>query len=351
MSGAAKRSTGRRALLRGAVGAGAGAVAAWALGGAGTAAGAARARDAAPPRHAGAGTETQAGMQADAGGVAARGSRVVSYRAGPFEVLALLDAHGPFPATARETFPEADAQDWARARRIDPDAFGPGDAWQLAFRCHAIRRPGGRVALVDSGVGPVGSPASGWAPVPGHLPEVLKTAGIAPRDVDTVVLTHLHEDHYGWTVSPQGVPLFPDARHVVQRAETAALSEDDSAQSYVVAPLRDAGLLHEIDGRVRLLRGHRTGGAVTAVPTPGHTPGHQSVLVDGGARRVVVTGDVLVHAVQLANPEVAYRLEADQPTARATRTALLSEARTHHALLATSHLNRPFLHAPPDGAH
>ncbi|MEV5981918.1 MBL fold metallo-hydrolase [Streptomyces sp. NPDC052114] len=292
---------------------------------------------------------------ADGGAARAAGGRtsgVVARRAGAFEVLALLDAHGPFPGRRQDHFAGATAADWRRAERIDPAAFGPGDTWELDFHCHAIRRPGGRVTLVDTGIGPVGSPASGWAPVPGRLPEVLGTAGIDAADVDSVVLTHLHEDHYGWAVGPDGTPMFPAARHVVQRVEIAALGENDSAMSYVVRPLRAAGLLHEVDGRARLLggpggtgpgRGH--GGAVTLVPTPGHTPGHQSVLVEGGARRIMVTGDVLVHAVQLVNPAVSYGFERDKEAARRSRERLLAEARRSRAVLATAHLNRPFVPA------
>ncbi|GAA2104412.1 MBL fold metallo-hydrolase [Streptomyces albiaxialis] len=276
-------------------------------------------------------------LDPDADAVADRG-RITVRRSGRYEVLALLDAHGPFPGRRQDEFPAADERDWARARRLDPAAFGPGDTWELDFRCYAIRRPGGRVTLVDTGVGPAGSPASDWAPVPGHLPEVLRAAGIARTDVEAVVLTHLHEDHYGWAVTPDGTPLFPDARYVIQRAEVAALSDDDSATTYVLAPLRRAGLLHQIDGRTRLLRG------VTAVPAPGHTPGHQSVLVDGG-REILITGDALVHAVQLADPAVPYRREKDQTTARTTRENLLARASAHRALLATAHLNHPFVRA------
>lgn len=309
-----KHGTDRRGVLRGAAGlAGAGVAGAW---------GGPSAYAAAPPRV----------------------RRVVARRSGPFEVLALLDAHGAFPLTAHETFPAAGEDDWARARLLDPAAFGTEDSWELDFRCYAVRRPGGRVTLVDTGVGPAGSPAAAWAPVPGQLPQVLRCAGIGRGDVDSVVLTHLHEDHYGWVVSPDGDPMFPGARHIVQAAELAALGPADSARSYVVEPLRRAGLLHEIDGRTRLLRGrHGRGGTVTAVPTPGHTRGHQSVLVDGGHRRVLVTGDVLVHAVQLVAPAVAYRLEADQAAARRTRESVLAAARRDRTLLATSHLNRPFL--------
>ncbi|MER7172880.1 MBL fold metallo-hydrolase [Streptomyces mesophilus] len=271
---------------------------------------------------------------------------VIARAAGPLEVLALLDAHGRFPGRRQDHFPDATAADWARADRIDPAAAGPDDAWNLDFRCYAIRRPGGRVTLVDTGIGHAASPAAGWAPVPGQLPTVLTEAGIAVDDVETVVLTHLHEDHYGWVVGPDGTPMFPGARHLIQRAEVTALSEDDSAMSYVIAPLRAAGLLRQVEGHTRILScGRGQAGTVTLVPTPGHTAGHQSVLVESPARHILVTGDVLVHAVQLANPGVAYRFERDQPLARTTREELLSQARRRNTLLATAHLNRAFVPA------
>ncbi len=270
--------------------------------------------------------------------------RIVTRRVGPLEVLALLDAHGPFPGRRQDHFTGADAMAWEQAERLDPAAFGPNDTWELDFRCYAIRRPSGRVTVVDTGIGPAGSPAAGWAPVPGHLPAVLAAAGINADDVDTVVLTHLHEDHYGWAVSPTGTPLFPEARHIVQHTEVAALAGNDTAMTYVVDPLRKAGLLHTINGRHQILR-HPSRAAVTAIPTPGHTPGHQSVLVDSGRDQVVVTGDVLVHAVQLADPDVTYRFEHDKNTARRTRHELLAAARRRHSLLATAHLNRPFVRA------
>jgi len=309
-------SPSRRRVLRGTTAVGVGALTAWA-GAGGT--------------HAAAVSQRRTGT-----------ARIISCHTGPFEVLALLDAHGTFPGKRQNWFPDASDADWARAEQLDPAAFGPDDTWELDFRCYAVRRPGGRVTLVDTGIGAVGSPASGWAPVPGHLPTVLGHAGIERDDVDTVVLTHLHEDHYGWTVDATGTPLFPNARHVVQRSEIASLAADDSSLAYVVEPLRRAGLLHQIDGRVSV-QGGPGHSSLTAVPTPGHTAGHQSVLVDGGQGRIMITGDVLVHAVQLAAPSVAYRLESDQVTARRTRQTLLADARDRGHLLATAHLNHPFL--------
>lgn len=282
---------------------------------------------------------------------------------GGYDVLALTDAVGTFFLPAQTTFAGASTADWDRARRVDPAAFGPDDAWRLSFRCFAVRRPGGRIMLVDLGVGPAESPAAAWAPVPGRLPLALAEADIDPDDVDLVVLTHLHEDHAGWTVGPDGQPVFRNARYVVQAAEVAALEAGGGEMvDYAVRPLRAAGQLHVVDGRM-ILAGHgagrgtpigggaasRRGDQITVVPTPGHTPGHQSVLVEGARRRMLITGDVLVHAVQLVNPAVAYRYEADQSTARQTREVLLRTAAADRAVLATAHLNEPFVAA--DACH
>jgi len=70
------------------------------------------------------------------------------------------------------------------------------------------------------------------------------------------------------------------------------------------------------------------------------------VVVTAGDDEVVVTGDVLVHAVQLANPDVAYRSEANPAVAADTRRRLLDQAHAHSARLATAHLHAAFLPIP-----
>lgn len=290
-----------------------------------------------------------AGLSTPAAGAApGTPSGLATKSTGPFQIVALLDANGPFSLTADDAFAGATERDWARARQVDPDAFGPDGAWHLDFHCFAIRLPAGGVALVDAGVGPEGSPASVWAPVPGHLFERLAEAGIERTDVRLVVLTHLHEDHFGWSVSPEGVPYFPNARYVIQRTEITALEEagDEVVLPYVVEPLRRTGQLDTVDGEVCLV--HARGGTVTAIPTPGHTPGHQSVRVRGPLRQVMITGDVLVHAVQLVAPDVRYEFEADKAVARRTRRALLDEAERRPTWLATAHLTVPFVRADPN---
>jgi glyoxylase-like metal-dependent hydrolase (beta-lactamase superfamily II) len=255
---------------------------------------------------------------------------------GGYSVVSVVDASGVLAATLAEAFPAATDEDWRAARSLDPEGFGPDGRWALDFRCVAIRRPGGAVTLVDVGVGTEGSPA-GWAPLPGRLVAALAEEDIGIDDVDTVVLTHLHEDHCGGVVSADGSPVFGSARHVVQAAELAAVRADPTIWGYAVAPLLSAGLLDEVDGRVDLAPG------IVAVPTPGHTVGHQSVVVTADDEEVVVTGDVLVHAVQLADPDVAYRAEADPALAAETRRRVFAEARRRGAYLATAHLHTGFV--------
>ncbi|TWH66486.1 metallo-beta-lactamase superfamily protein [Micromonospora olivasterospora] len=90
-----------------------------------------------------------------------------------------------------------------------------------------------------------------------------------------------------------------------------------------------------VDGEARLAP------AVRLLPTPGHTPGHQSVPVAAGDERLLVTGDLLVHAVQLVDPELAYAHEMDPATARTSRTTLL-RALPGTTTLSTPHLSAAF---------
>lgn len=257
-------------------------------------------------------------------------------RVGGATVIACEDAAGPFFRGRKEAFPDATADQWAGADKWDPQAVEAG-RWVLRFRCYAIRLDDGRTIVVDAGVGPAGSPASAWAPGPGRLPEELDAAGVAPDDVTTVVLTHLHEDHTGWAVV-EGRPFFRNARYVLQRAEYEAVT--GRARRTVVEPLAASGQLSLVDGEERLARG------VRVRHTPGHTPGHQSVLLEAGDDLLALTGDVLVHTVQLLHPEVGYAYEWDATVARATRESFLAEVAARGGVLATAHLTHPYLRLP-----
>lgn len=233
------------------------------------------------------------------------------------EVTALCDAVGPMGAAILRPLPEMFAGSWLAA----------DEPWTLHFHCYLLRDAADRLTLVDTGVGGVDSPAASWAPVPGGLVGALAAVGVAPAEISTVVLTHLHSDHASGAVAG-GAPVFGNARHVVQRAELEAAN----------GPTAD-WVLPALDGQLHVVEGDAVVAPDVRVHlTPGHTPGHQIVRVG----EVAMTGDLVLHPVQLDDPAITYVYDDDPETAARTRSEVLAALRTEHAVLATAHFGDPF---------
>ncbi|WP_327586485.1 MBL fold metallo-hydrolase [Nonomuraea sp. NBC_00507] len=234
------------------------------------------------------------------------------------EVTPLCDAVGPMGSAIRRPLAE-----------MFPDSGLRDEPWVLHFHCYLLRSAAGRLTLVDTGIGGASSPASSWAPVPGTLAGELAAAGVAPADIDTVVLTHLHSDHASGVVTDDGRPAFENARHVLQQAELDAAA--GPVLDRLLAPIK--GQLHVVEGRAEVAPG------VHVHLAAGHTPGHQIVRVGD----VAMTGDLVVHPVQLDDPGVRYLYDDDQEAAARTRAEVLDALRAERAILATAHFSEPFL--------
>jgi glyoxylase-like metal-dependent hydrolase (beta-lactamase superfamily II) len=202
------------------------------------------------------------------------------------------------------------------------------DPWVLHFHCYLLRDGAGRLTLVDTGIGGEDSLAASWAPVPGTLTGELAAAGVTPAEIGTVILTHLHSDHAGGAVADGG-PVFENARYVLQQAEV------DAAQGptldRLLTPLKDR--LHVVEGRAEVAPG------VHVHLTPGHTPGHQIARVGD----LAMTGDLVLHPVQLGDPGIRYVYDDDQDLAARTRAEVLDVLRAERATLATAHFGEPFV--------
>jgi glyoxylase-like metal-dependent hydrolase (beta-lactamase superfamily II) len=232
------------------------------------------------------------------------------------EISPLCDAYGMFPEPLETVFAGS----------------GLAGDWQLHVHCFLIRT-GGATVLVDAGTGPGWAPATQWFGRPGRLLDELETLGVAPVDVTHLVLTHLHLDHVGWVVhgpADRPEPTFPQARHVVQRAELDPERLGGLYGTHVV-PLLDAGLLDAYDGSAELLPG------VELVPTPGHTAGHQCVRLDDGTEQLIISGDAFVHPAQVDDPAIVYVYEDDATQATHSRRSLLADATRRPMVLAPAH--------------
>ncbi len=263
---------------------------------------------------------------------------------GPARVTAVLDAEGPFLTPLAEAFPGVPPELRDAAERLDPGpAATPDGQWWLAFRTYVVE-VGDRVVLVDTGAVSDTGLRPPWGPAPvAHLTDrVVEQAGVAPAEVTDVVLTHLHLDHAAGSVAASGDPAFPNARYLLQDAEVAALGPESPLRAGLVDPLRAAGQLHGCAGEVELVP-PSAGVSVRLVPTPGHTPGHQSVVIAAGAELLVLAGDVLVHALQVLNPATRYAHDTDPALAERTRVGLLDDLAERGGLLGTAHLRAPYL--------
>jgi len=162
-----------------------------------------------------------------------------------------------------------------------------GEVYEAALKPLLILTDGGEKVLVDTGIGELPESHSRLFPVKRKADETLKAQlmkhGLKPSDINIVINTHLHFDHCG------NNKLFKNARFVVQKDELNYAYQPERFQqaAYIREFFDVKGLNYEtVRGRFQVCEN------VTLIPTPGHTVGHQSVLVKGdNARNYVYCGD------------------------------------------------------------
>lgn len=166
--------------------------------------------------------------------------------------------------------------------------------------------------------------------------------------VDQVLCTHLHFDHVGWNLvpddaAPGGVrPTFPEARYLFAREELDAVDDDVRGS---VDPLMEAGLVDLIDSAAEHTLVDNAAGRIWTIPTPGHTPGHVSVMIKSAGERALITGDVFHTPLQIALPHRHASFDDEPSQATDTRRHLIDLAADADLLMLGTHF------APPTAGH
>jgi len=258
------------------------------------------------------------------------------YRVGDIEVTALLDGYTALP-TGFVLGYEADAAREATEksyRRFTPDMVN------IPVNGYVINT-GSNLILVDAGAPTLISKTLGG------LTGNLRAAGFDPANIDTVLFTHLHPDHVGALLGPDGGKAFENATFICSEAEWGfahseevkmAMPEEfrgmiDLVRQFVM-PYADNQQL--FSGEKELFTG------ITSVPLPGHTPGHTGFAIHSGGESLLIWGDVIHFAtLQFAYPDWGVVFDADPALAIETRRAMLDRASADRMAVAGMHIDFP----------
>lgn len=253
-------------------------------------------------------------------------------KVGDAEVISFTDVKMQFPWQV--FFPNVAAAELEPYRELYPECWGEvGFATDAG--CYAVRSAG-KTIVVDTGLGP--GPHPWLRNASGELLNDMKTKGLEPGDVDIVIHTHLHTDHVGWNVT-DGKPTFANARYYGPKKDWDFFNQMIAANPQIpaqVAPLHDAGKFELYDGEFTLTP------EVTTMETPGHTPGHCSVLVNSGGEKLMITGDVAHHPAQVDRTEWSPAFDVDGALSAATRKKVVDQLVADGSIAA-------FCHFPGEG--
>ena len=225
-------------------------------------------------------------------------------------------------------------------QRALEEAFQPPDELTIPITSMVVNT-GDRLILVDAGTGGLLAPTAGlWM-------ENFRAAGYTPEQVDLIVVSHFHGDHVQGIRGQDGNAVFPNAALMVPEAEWAFWMDEGQMSRApeamqgafqgvrrVFAPV--AGEVERYTGERELLPG------LTALPAPGHTPGHTAFVLASGEDRLLIWSDTTNKPeLFVRNPDWQAAFDMDGDQAAATRRRLLDMAATERMPVAGYHFPFP----------
>jgi len=270
------------------------------------------------------------------------------YKVGSFECTSVADGARTFPMP--DGFVKNVPKEQALAAAAE--SYMPKGMVTVPFNPQIINT-GSKIVLIDTGFGPTPN-----APV-GKLIPNMTAAGIDPKAIDIVVISHLHPDHANGIKLADGSLAFPNAEIKVPAQDWAFWMSDDNmarAQSNemmknyfantrkVFAGLADKVTKFDWDKEVAP--------GITALATPGHTPGHTSFVVASGNARVLLQQDVTnIPELFLRRPDWHVAYDVDPDMAAKTRHKFYDMAAAEKATVVGFHFAFPSIgHVEKDGA-
>jgi len=252
---------------------------------------------------------------------------------GDTEIITLSDGNLSLPAEfIFGPMPQDQLGAVLQSAGIDPSA-------PLTPPCNlTLLRRGDTLALFDAGSG------MSFQPTAGRLPDTLAAAGIDPYDITHVIFTHGHPDHLWGVLDDFDEPYFYEAEHMMGGVEFDYWMDDSTVSTigeeraaFAAGAKRRLDMIG--DQITRFEDGAEVIPGVTAVMTPGHTPGHMAFLISDGPYTAMVVGDAIGNDhVAFARPEWVSGSDQDLQMGAATRQALLDRITTDNLTLIGFHL-------------
>ncbi|WP_067701332.1 MBL fold metallo-hydrolase [Nocardia jejuensis] len=244
------------------------------------------------------------------------GRHHATFEFGDLRVISLRDGYIDMPPTRLRT------EDGCVLGELPPSVPLVGDNLRLSVNAFFVT-DGTRSVLIDTGA------SDNWHdPTMGLIYDALDEAGIDRARITDVAITHNHEDHVSGLIAPGGSQAFPGLERVwIGAGDTSVFTGRLAPILDRVVPVSELVSINEW---------------ATAIPTPGHTPGHTVYEIRSGAGHLIVWGDTVhVPTLQFERPGVSWEFDGDQSQARTARAALLERLTRPHHFVAGAHLDSP----------